>query len=62
MFEVSKHLIDEAEKLALELLRSGQQSIPIRTTGFYVTVDPDNKTVIHRFECENIYCYITMGE
>ena len=62
MFEVAKHLIDDAKELATELVKSDQQSIPIRITGFYVTVNPENKTVIHRFECENIFCYITMGE
>jgi len=62
MFEVAKHLIDDAKELATELVKSDQQSIPIRTTGFYVTVNPDKKTVIHQFECENINCYITMGK
>lgn len=62
MFGISKHLIDDAKRTALELVKSSQQSIQIKTTGFYVTVNPDNKTVIHKFECENVDCYITMGE
>jgi hypothetical protein len=61
LFEVSKHLICEAKSLASELVGSGQESLPIRSTGFYVTVNPDKKVVIHRFEHNKVFCYITMG-
>ena len=61
-FAVAPHLIVEAQKLAVELVQSGRQAMEIRSTDFYVTVEPANRLVIHEFECEGVNCYITMGK
>jgi len=60
-FAVAPHLIEEAQKLAVELVRSGLKSMEIGSIDFYVTVEPGNRPVIHVFECEGICCYIAMG-
>ena len=60
-FAVSPQLIKEAQELAIELVQSGHKKMEIRSTDFYVTVEPENKPVIHKFECEGVSCYITMG-
>lgn len=62
MLDVAPHIVEEAKLLATELVNSCQQTIEIRSTGLFVTVDPDNKVVIHKFKYENICCYITMGK
>lgn len=62
MIEVAPHIIEEARELATELVKSGQQKIEIRSTGLFVTTDPDKKTLIYIFEHENVSCYITMGK
>ena len=60
-FAVAPHLIEEAQKLAVELVQSGRHTMEIRSTDFYVTVEPGNRPVIHKFEYEGVCCYITMG-
>jgi hypothetical protein len=59
-FGIAPQLIEEARVIAAELVKSDRQTIEIRSTDFFVTVDPGNKVVIHEFKCENISCYITM--
>jgi hypothetical protein len=61
MIEIAPHIIKEAEVLAAELVKNKRQTIALRSTGLFVTVDPENKVAIHEFKYENIYCYITMG-
>jgi len=61
-FGIAPQLIEEARVLAEELVKSDQKTIEIRSTDFFLTVDPDNKVVIHKFKFENICCYITMGK
>ena len=62
MFAVAPHLIEEAQKLAIELVQGGHRALEIRSTDFYVTVEPGNRPVVHEFECEGVRCHITMGK
>ena len=61
VFDIAPHILVEAMKLAAEMIQSGLQSMKIRSTGLYVTVEQNSKPVIHRFECQGVRCYITMG-
>lgn len=62
MIEVASHIIEEARELAAELVKNNSHAKEIRSTGLFVTTNPDKKTVIHIFECENVCCYITLGK
>lgn len=59
MFELSRHLIDEALEIAHKMDDSGDQVVAIRNTGFYVTTNAGtNSVTLHKFAFGGLVYFI----
>ncbi len=62
MFELSKYLIDEASEIASKMADTGEQSVAIWSTDFFVTRSiGKNSVILHRFTIADLDYFIVQG-